>query len=45
VKHTRNERDITINVIQNNTVNNRRLAQYFAEKYREEMKKMQSQKT
>ena len=38
----RNERDITIKVIENNTINIRRLAKYFAEKYREEIKKIQS---
>lgn len=27
------ERDITINVIQNNAINKRKLAEYFAKKY------------
>ena len=34
----KNKRNITINVIQDNTINNYKLAMYFAEKYREEMK-------
>lgn len=39
------ERDITINVIKNNTINNRRLAEYFAKKYVKEIQKRQLQKS
>lgn len=34
----RKERDITIKVIKNNNINNRRLAEYFARKYAENIK-------
>jgi hypothetical protein len=41
----RNKRDITIKVIQNNSINNKMLAKYFAENYEIEIRKMQSQKS
>ena len=41
----RNERDITIKVIQNNNINNRKIAEYFAKKYEKEIQKMQFQKS
>lgn len=41
----RNERNITVKVIHNKTINNRRLAEYFAKKYSEEIQKIQSQKS
>lgn len=41
----KNERNITINVIHNNTINNRKLAEYFAKKYMIEIIKVQSQKS
>ncbi len=40
-----NKRNITIKVIENNTINNYKLAKYFAEKYCEEIRRMQSQKS
>lgn len=41
----RNKRDITIKVIQGNTISNRKLAEYFARKYEKEIQKLQSQKS
>ena len=41
----RNERDITIKVIQGNYINNRKLAEYFARKYVKEIQKIQLQKS
>lgn len=41
----RNERDITIKVIENNTINNHMLAKYFARKYEKEIRKMQLKKS
>lgn len=41
----KNERDITIKVIQDNTINNRRLAKYLAQKYYKEVLKAQLQKS
>ena len=35
----RNERNITIKVIQDNVINNRKLAEYFARKYEKEIQK------
>ena len=40
----RKERDITINVIQYNSINNKKLAKYFAKKYEKEIQKINSQK-
>ena len=41
----KNKRDITIKVIENNTINKRKLAEYFARKYYEETYKTQLQKS
>ena len=41
----KNERDIIIKVIQNNSVNKRKLAEYFAKKYYDEIRKIQIQKS
>ena len=41
----KNKRDITINVIRNNNICNRRLAKYFAEKYCEKIKNTYKQKS
>lgn len=41
----RNKREITIKVIQNNVLSNRKLTEYFARKYEKEIQKMQSQKS
>ena len=41
----RNERDITIKVIENNTINIRKLAKYFAEKYELKIQEGRSQKS
>jgi hypothetical protein len=41
----KNERDITIKVIHNNTINNRKLTEYFAKKYMIERIKIQTQKS
>jgi hypothetical protein len=41
----KNKMDITIKVIQNNTMHNRRLAKYFADKYCEDMKNVLKKKS
>ena len=41
----KNERNITIKVIQNNAINKRKLAEYFAKKYYDEVRKVQIQKS
>lgn len=41
----RNERDITINVIQENKINIRKLAEYFARKYEMDIQKEKHQKS
>lgn len=41
----RNERNIIIKVIENNTINKRKLIEYFAEKYYEEIYKTKFQKS
>ena len=41
----RNERDITIKVIKNNNISNRRLAEYFAKMYWKEIIKIQYEKS
>lgn len=41
----KNKRNITIKVIENNTIKNYRLARYFAEKYCKKMREEQSKKS
>ena len=41
----KNERDITIKVIKNNTINKHKLAEYFAKKYYQKIQKIRSQKS
>jgi hypothetical protein len=45
MNHIRNERDITIKVIQENSISNRKLAEYFARKYEKEIQKIRLQKS
>ena len=41
----KNERNITINVIHNDTINNRKLAEYFAKKFEMRIKKIRKEKS